>query len=87
MTSGERLRLIFGFLTLLIIAGIAVMIATGKVEQESSYGLEPILVALTSVAASFCNWAFSRTESGLINPQKSNSLSGDPASGEKAKLE
>lgn len=63
MTSGEKLRLIFGFLTLLIIAGIAVLIATGKVQQESSFGLEPILVALTSVAASFCNWAFaSRSE-------------------------
>jgi hypothetical protein len=62
MSSGERLRLIFGYVTLLIIAGIAIMIATGKVEQESSYGLEPILVALTSVAASFCNWAFSRAE-------------------------
>jgi hypothetical protein len=64
MNSGERLRLIFGYATLVIIAGIAVMIAVGEVKQESSYGLEPILVALTSVAASFCNWAFARTETG-----------------------
>lgn len=68
MSAGEKLRLLFGFATLIIIAAIAVMIAVGTVQQESSYGLEPILVALTSVAASFCNWAFSRSEPSREKP-------------------
>lgn len=63
MSSGERLRLIFGFATLAAIVAIAVMVVTGRVEQQTSYGLEPILVALTSIATSFCHWAFSRDRS------------------------
>ena len=62
MNTQDRLKMVFGFLTILIIAGLAVMIGYRVVEQQTSYGLEPILVALTAALASFCNWAFSRVE-------------------------
>lgn len=62
MISADRLKMIWGFLVIVIIAALAVLIAFKNVEQQSSYGLEPILVALTAGLASFCNWAFAGRE-------------------------
>lgn len=52
-------RMIFGFLVLLVIAALAGVIALGKVHQDSSFGLQFLLGALTSMAGGFTNWAFS----------------------------
>lgn len=52
-------RMIFGFSLLLILAGLAVAIALGRVEEKTSYGLMPLLTALATLAGSFAQWAFS----------------------------
>jgi len=52
------LKMFFGFLLLLMLAVLAAMIALGKVEQGSSFGLEGIIGGLTALAGGFVNWAF-----------------------------
>lgn len=52
------LKMIFGFLLLLMLAILAAIIALGKVHQESSFGLEGIIGGLTALAGGFVNWAF-----------------------------
>ena len=54
--------MIFGFAVLMIMAGLACAIAIGHVEEKTSYGLMPLLVALTSVATQFAQYAFSWRE-------------------------
>jgi len=51
--------MIFGFLLLLLLAVLAAIIALGKVEQNTSYGLQYILGALSTLAGGFAQWAFS----------------------------
>lgn len=55
----DRLRMIFGFLTLAILAALAGVIAIGHVEENSSFGLQYILGALSAMAGGFTQWAFS----------------------------
>jgi hypothetical protein len=52
-------RILFGFLILVVLAGLAIMIAFGTVKQESSYGLEIVLGSLSTLAGAFAQWAFS----------------------------
>ena len=52
------LKMTFGFLLLLMLAVLAALIALGKVEQGSSFGLEGIIGGLTALAGGFVNWAF-----------------------------
>lgn len=59
MPKAETLRMIFGFSILLILAGLALAIALGHVEEKSSYGLMPLLVALSGLGGQFAQWAFS----------------------------
>lgn len=54
----EILRIVFGFCLLLILAGLALAIALGKVEEKSSYGLMPLLVALAGLGGQFAQWCF-----------------------------
>ncbi len=56
--SDDRLRMIFGFSLLIALTLLAAIIAIGKVHQETSYGLEYILGALTALAGGFTQWAF-----------------------------
>lgn len=58
MPGRDTLRMIFGFSLLLILAGLALAIALGKVEEKTSYGLMPLLTALATLAGGFCQWAF-----------------------------
>lgn len=55
----DTLRMVFGFSLLVILAGLALAIAVGKVEEKSSYGLMPLLTALATLAGGFAQWAFS----------------------------
>jgi Ni,Fe-hydrogenase I cytochrome b subunit len=64
-------RMIFGFLVLLLLAILAGIIAIGKVEQETSYGLEYILGALSVLAGGFAQWAF-KTRPGDVPPTDVN---------------
>ena len=51
-------RMAFGFLLLLIFAFLIAMIALGKVQEDTSYGLMPLLVALSGLGAGWAGWAF-----------------------------
>jgi len=52
------LKMIFGFMLLTLLAALAAIIALGKVEAESSFGLEQILGGLLVLAGGFAHWAF-----------------------------
>lgn len=53
------LKMTFGFLLVLVVAGLAAMIAFGKVEQQTSFGLDIILGGLLTLTGGFSQWAFS----------------------------
>lgn len=57
--SLERLKMIFGFLLLVLLATLAGVIAIGNVRQESSFGLQDILGGLLVLSGGFAHWAFS----------------------------
>lgn len=57
------LRMTFGFGLLLVIAGLALAIALGKVHQDTSFGLQYLLGSLSSLAGGFAQWAFSKQSS------------------------
>lgn len=57
--KSDTLRMIFGFLILAILAGLALAIALGRVEEATSYGLMPLLTALATLSGGFAQWAFS----------------------------
>ena len=48
----------FGFMLLLVIAGLALAIAIGHVEEKTSFGLQIILGCLTTISGGFAAWAF-----------------------------
>jgi hypothetical protein len=52
-------RILFGFAVLSVVCLLAVVIALGKVHQESSFGLDVVLGCLTTMAGGFTVWAFS----------------------------
>jgi hypothetical protein len=60
-------RMIFGFCLLGIIAMLACCIALGKVEMATSYGLNMLLGALTTLTGQFSQWAFSAKSSNSTN--------------------
>jgi len=53
-------RMIFGFFLLGLIAALSAVIALGKVEQQSSYGLDIVLGSLATLAGGFAQWAFTK---------------------------
>lgn len=56
--NDSQVRMVFGFLILLILAVLAGVIAVAKVHEESSFGLQYILGALSAMAGGFTQWAF-----------------------------
>jgi hypothetical protein len=52
--------MIFGFLLLMMLTILAAIIALGRVEQNTSFGLQYILGALSTLSGGFAQWAFSR---------------------------
>lgn len=46
----EYLRIGYAYLWLLIMAGLAAVIGMGKVEEKTSYGLMPIVVAMATAS-------------------------------------
>lgn len=75
MTPDERwlpfAKLIFGFILLLLLAGLAMAIGLGKVEQQTSFGLQDILGGLLVLSGGFTQWCFSTGSNGVDS--KSNS--------------
>jgi hypothetical protein len=62
MTLEVKLKMIFGFALLIVIAALAAAIALGKVEEKSSFGLQFLLGALSVLSGSFANWAFGSSD-------------------------
>jgi hypothetical protein len=56
--TDARLKMWFGFALLVILAILAALVALGKVEESSSYGLSQILGGLLVLAGGFAQWAF-----------------------------
>lgn len=52
------LKMIFGLLLLILLAVLASTIALGKVEQQTSFGLQDILGGLLVLAGGFAHWCF-----------------------------
>jgi len=66
--SDFRLKMVFGFSVLAVLAAVALIIALGKVSQDTSYGLEIVLGALAVLSGGFAQWAFGQsTESKKDN--------------------
>jgi len=51
-------KMIFGFALMVVLAGLAGAIALGKVEMQTSYGLQTILGGLLTLSGGFAHWAF-----------------------------
>jgi len=60
VSDNERLKIIlgfaFGFSVLFVLAFLGVRIALGKVEENTSYGLLPIVTSLSTLAGGFATW-------------------------------
>lgn len=54
----QRLKIVFGFCLLAVLATLCIVIGLGKVEEKTSYGLAGIIGALTVMAGAWCQWAF-----------------------------
>lgn len=63
MPSLPLLKMIFGFLLLILLAVLAALIALGKVEQTTSHGLDQILGGLLVLSGGFAHWAFGESPS------------------------
>jgi hypothetical protein len=51
-------KIMFGFAILLVLAGLATIIAIGKIHAETSFGLDIILGGLLTLSGGFAGWAF-----------------------------
>lgn len=52
-------RMLMGFCILMVVAVLAIIIAIGKVDQSSSFGLDIVLGSLATLVGGFAQWAFS----------------------------
>lgn len=57
-------RMLYGFGVLVIIAFLCAIIALGKVEEKTSFGLNYLLGALSTMAGGFTQWAFTADRHG-----------------------
>ncbi len=61
-------RLLFGFSLLIVISGLASIIALAHVEQQTSYGLNIVLGSLATLSGMFGQWAFSTSKATENRP-------------------
>lgn len=59
MTPGESFRMIYGFCLMLAVVVLAVLVALGRVEEKTSFGLGVLFMILKDMGADFGKWAFS----------------------------
>jgi hypothetical protein len=57
--SDYRLKMIFGFTLMIALVVLAAIVALGKVSETTSFGLQYILGALSTLTGAFAQWAFS----------------------------
>lgn len=55
----DELKMLFGFLLLVIVAFLCASIALGNVREESSFGLVQMITVLSALGGGFATWAFS----------------------------
>lgn len=60
----DKLRMAFGLILLLALVTLIGAIAIGHVIEETSFGLNPIIMALAVVSGGFANWAFDSSTHG-----------------------
>ncbi len=53
------LKVLFGYLAFLTMAFLAAVLALGKVEEKTSFGLQYLLGAFTFMSGVWAQWAFS----------------------------
>jgi hypothetical protein len=58
------LKMIFGFMLLIILGSLAAVIAIGKIEATTSYGLDLIIGGLLTLSGGFVGWAFREKQDG-----------------------
>jgi hypothetical protein len=68
--SPDRLRMAYGFMILTVLSVLATVVALGKVEQQTSYGLMPIITSLATLAGAFAQWAFGPPRDGPPPPDQ-----------------
>ena len=81
------LKMGLGFALLLVLALLAAVIALGKVQQNTSYGLQDLLGGLLVLAGAFSQWAFApaggKEKADVANPDNpagpADSVSRGPA--------
>jgi thiol:disulfide interchange protein len=52
------LKIFFGLVLLIILASLAAVLALGKVEQNTSFGLQDLLGGLLVLSGGFSQWCF-----------------------------
>lgn len=57
--SSDTQRMIFGFSLLLILAALSAVIALGKVEEKTSFGLAQLEGCFLTLSGGFAQWCFS----------------------------
>lgn len=60
MPTADLLRFVIGLMSILILGILIAIIALGKVEEKTSYGLMPLVVALNTINVLFAQWAFAK---------------------------
>ncbi len=63
-------RMIFGSALLIILAALSAAIALGHVEEKTSYGLMPLLTAISVLSGNFAQWAFSKRPEDKDKPDE-----------------
>lgn len=58
-------KMLFGYLLLVLLCIMAGIIALGKVEMQTSAGLDILLGCITTLAGGFVNWAFGSKNGGI----------------------
>jgi hypothetical protein len=64
------LKMVFGYMLLVVLASLAAAIALGNVQQESSHGLDQILGGLLVISGAFAHWAFGEPDERVPNDRK-----------------
>jgi len=58
MSTMDKLKMVYGFLLLVVLGALAAMFGLAKVEQATSFGLQDILGGLLVLTGGFANWCF-----------------------------
>lgn len=68
------MKVTFGFLLLLLLTILALAIGLGKVQQETSFGLQDILGGLLVLSGAYSQWAFGGPSSKEVGNGKTDDV-------------